>query len=44
MLHITKVVETLLSVTLKLEGRIVTEWVSLVEGECQRWLRDKQAV
>jgi anti-anti-sigma regulatory factor len=34
MLRITKVAESPSSITLKLEGRLVSDWVSLVEREC----------
>lgn len=44
MLRITKVVESLTQVTLKLEGRIVSDWVSLLERECQTLLHEKQRV
>ncbi len=44
MLRITKVAETPSQVTLKLEGRIVSDWVAVLERECLRFLQEKQKV
>ena len=44
MLRITRVAESPLHVTLRLEGRIVSDWVSVVERECLTWLREKRQV
>jgi hypothetical protein len=43
-LRITKVAESPSEVTLKLEGRIVSDWVDLVERECVTWLRERPKV
>ena len=42
MLRITKVSESLSLVTMKLEGRITADWVSLLEGECLGVLQEKR--
>ena len=39
MLRITAMPDGASSVTLKVEGRIVSEWVGVLEQECQAWLR-----
>ncbi len=39
MLRLEKVIEDNATVTLKLEGRIVTHWVAILEEECSRILR-----
>jgi anti-anti-sigma regulatory factor len=39
MLRIEKVGEDAATVTLKLEGRVVAQWVAALEEECQRVLR-----
>ena len=44
MLRITRMAESLSQVTLKLEGRIISEWVSVVERECLTWLHEKRQV
>ena len=44
MLRITKVAEHPSLVTFKLEGRIVSEWVALLERECLTALQEKQRV
>ncbi len=44
MLRITKIFESAGSVTLKVEGRIVSEWVPVLEQECLKWLRAKPEV
>jgi hypothetical protein len=43
-LRITTVAQSPAHVTLKLEGRMVADWVSLVERECLRWLQDNHTV
>jgi anti-anti-sigma regulatory factor len=43
-LRITKVAEHPLRVTFKLEGRIVSEWVALLEHECLTALQEKLLV
>ena len=44
MLRITEISESADSATLKIEGRIVSEWVTVLEQECLKWLRAKPAV
>ncbi len=44
MLRITNVSESAESVTLKVEGLIVTEWVTVLEKECTAWLQKNRAV
>jgi anti-anti-sigma regulatory factor len=44
MLRITKMAESPAHVTLKLEGRIVSDWVSVVERECLTALEEKRQV
>jgi anti-anti-sigma regulatory factor len=44
LLRITKISESAESVTLKVEGRIVTEWVTVLERESTAWLQEKRAV
>ncbi len=44
MLRITKVSESPSLVTMKLEGRIASDWVSLLEKECLRSLEEKRKV
>jgi anti-anti-sigma regulatory factor len=39
MLRIEKVGEDTDTVTLRLEGRVVVQWVAALEGECERVLR-----
>jgi len=43
-LRITKIFESADSVTLKVEGRIVSEWVTVLEQECLKWLQAKPEV
>jgi hypothetical protein len=43
-LSITRVAESASHVSLKLEGQIVSEWVSLPERECLTWLQEKRRV
>ena len=38
MLRISIIKETRSVVILKIEGRLVSEWVSLLEKECSRWM------
>ena len=40
MLRIEKMGEDAATVTLKLEGRVVAQWVDALEEECQRVLRE----
>ncbi|MEE9549931.1 MAG: STAS domain-containing protein [Candidatus Binatia bacterium] len=42
MLRITKVSESPSLVTMKLEGRITTDWASLLEHECMRVLQERR--
>ncbi len=44
MLRITKVEESPTLVTLKLEGKIASDWVSLLERECLGVLQEKRKV
>lgn len=44
MLRITKAVESRSLVTLTVEGRIVSEWVPVLEEECLTCLRERQQV
>lgn len=44
MLRITKIGENPSLTTLKVEGRIVSDWASVLEGESLRLLEEKQAV
>ncbi|MDH3442284.1 MAG: hypothetical protein OEN50_00025 [Deltaproteobacteria bacterium] len=44
MLKITKLAETPTRVTLKAEGRLVSNWVSLLEDECSRNRAQEQKV
>jgi hypothetical protein len=44
MLRITRVAESPSHVTLRLEGRIVSDWVSVAERECLTWLQEKPQV
>ena len=44
MLRITKVSESPSLVTMKLEGRIASDWVSLLENECLRFLDERRRV
>lgn len=44
MLRITKTLESRSLVTLKVEGRIVSEWVPVLKEECLRALRERQQV
>jgi anti-anti-sigma regulatory factor len=43
-LRITEISQSADSVTLKVEGRIVSEWVTVLEQECLKWLRVKPEV
>ena len=44
MLRITKIAENGLPVTLKLEGKVHADWVSLLEQECRALLSQKKTV
>ncbi len=44
MLRITKIAENGSSVTLKLEGKVHADWVSLLEQECRTLLSQKKTV
>ena len=44
MLRITKVDESPTLVTMKLEGKIASDWVSLLERECLGVLQEKRKV
>lgn len=44
MLRITEIFESADSITLTVEGRIVSEWVTVLEQECLKWLQAKPAV
>ncbi len=44
MLRITKVDESPTLVTMKLEGKIASDWISLLEGECLSVLQEKRKV
>lgn len=44
MLRITEILQSADSVTLKVDGWIVSEWVAVLEQECLAWLRAKQEV
>ena len=42
MLRITRVVDSITSVTLKVEGQIASDWISVLKCECLSVLRDKR--
>lgn len=42
MLRISQIAEDPVSATLRLEGRIASDWVAVLEAECQRVLRQKR--
>ncbi len=44
MLRITKVAEDSSTVTMKLEGKLASDWVPLLEGECLTCLKGKRTV
>ncbi|MDF0645169.1 MAG: hypothetical protein P0111_14155 [Nitrospira sp.] len=44
MLKITKIRESASDVLIKLEGKIMTQWAALLDGECRSYLRQKKAV
>ncbi len=44
MLRITKVAEDSSTVTMKLEGKLASDWVPLLEGECLTCLTEKRKV
>jgi len=43
-LRITKVAEDSSTVTMKLEGKLASDWVPLLEGECLTCLKGKRKV
>jgi hypothetical protein len=43
-LRITEISESADAITLKVEGRIASEWVTVLEQECLKWLRAKPEV
>ena len=43
-LRITKVAEDSSTVTMKLEGKLASDWVPLLEGECLTCLNEKRKV
>ena len=44
MLRITTIDEDSSTVTLKVEGRIVSEWIAALERECEGWLERDTAI
>jgi anti-anti-sigma regulatory factor len=44
MVRIQKIVESATETTLSVEGRIVSEWVTVLEDECRQALRDTPRV
>ena len=44
MLRITKVAEDSSTVTMKLEGKLASDWVPLLEGECLTCLKEDRKV
>lgn len=44
MLRITQIGESPSLTTLKVEGRIISNWVSVLEEESLKWLREKEMV
>jgi anti-anti-sigma regulatory factor len=44
LLRITQIGESPSLTTLKVEGRVVSDWVSVLEEESLRWLQEKQAI
>ena len=44
MLRITKVAEDSTTVTMKLEGKLASDWVPLLEGECLSCVKENQKV
>ncbi len=44
MLRITKVNESPTQITMKLEGKLASDWVRLLESECRSCLQDKRKV
>ena len=44
MLRITKINESPSQITLKLEGKVSSDWVPLLESECLRCLQEKREV
>ncbi len=44
MLRITKVAESGVGVTLKVEGQVAADWVAELEAECRRWQAQRRQV
>ena len=44
MLKITKIQESKSDVLLKLEGKIIAQWATLLDGECRSLLRQEKAL
>jgi len=44
MLRITPITRSRRRIVLKLEGRLISEWVSELERECQRWVKRRRRV
>jgi ABC-type transporter Mla MlaB component len=44
MLRITTLKEDSDTITMKLEGKLASDWVPLLESECKRCLKDKRKV
>ncbi len=44
MLRITKIAEDSSTITMKLEGKLASDWVPLLETECLSWLKEKREV
>ncbi len=44
MLRITKVAEDSSTVTMRLEGKLASDWVPLLEGECLTCLKENRKV
>ncbi len=44
MLRITKIAEDSSTVTMKLEGKLASDWVPLLEGECLTCLKENRKV
>ena len=44
MLRITKIKEDSETITMKLEGKLASDWVNLLEQECRECLKNKRRV
>ncbi len=44
MLRITKIAEDSSTITMKLEGKLASDWVPLLEGECLTCLKENRKV